>query len=471
MKLLDNSTQGILPLQKRLLYRTCVLPIALYGFQLWFFKGAPTVYNMTELKKMQRRTALWITGAFRTSPSEGIEAVAGLIPIYLHLWKLNGQHQLWYATIPPLHAINSLLDHAHAKNHPAHKLATSSFTSKQKAHLKSPIKDVNKHLNEIQACLEPNHVLFSPGSRVVDHFSSRIVFHSLSSSSDDDTIVHIQKLNQAFRMSQISPHSTTIIADGGVKKSNVALAVAHTWTDNHITRQAHVQAMNITPVEAELIAIRIGLMPALNDDNIHQILVVTNAISAANYILESRPNLLQKAVLPITSNLKSFFEKDNRNHIHFWQCPKKAKWPRHILVDDQVKVSANVPTLPSKNSYLFSRKKECDGALIEWQKAFSTEKRKGQLFLDFEDDKQRVIKPTYTKGGSWLPSIGFINALCVHFTRMTTGHTPIGEYRQRFFPNSPTSCPCSQADLQTCEHIIMQCPLAQGFKAMQHRHQ
>jgi len=34
MKLLGNSTQEINPLQKCLLYRCCVLPIALYGFQL-----------------------------------------------------------------------------------------------------------------------------------------------------------------------------------------------------------------------------------------------------------------------------------------------------------------------------------------------------------------------------------------------------------------------------------------------------
>jgi len=38
---------------------------------------------------MQHRAALWITGAFRTSPTEGIEAIAGLMPINLHLKKLN----------------------------------------------------------------------------------------------------------------------------------------------------------------------------------------------------------------------------------------------------------------------------------------------------------------------------------------------------------------------------------------------
>ena len=34
MKILGNSSRGLLPIQKQLLYRTCILPIALYGFQL-----------------------------------------------------------------------------------------------------------------------------------------------------------------------------------------------------------------------------------------------------------------------------------------------------------------------------------------------------------------------------------------------------------------------------------------------------
>jgi len=72
-------------------------------------------------------------------------------------------------------------------------------------------------------------------------------------------------------------------------------------------------------------------------------------------------------------------------------------------------------------------------------------------------EKERVIKPTYAKGGSWLPIIGFTNSLCARFTRMTTGHAPIGEYRQRFFPHLPSSCPCGNAEVQTREHIVMEC--------------
>jgi len=94
MKLLGNSNRGINPLQKHLLYRMCILPIALYGFQLWFYNHAPTAYHMKILNKMQRHAAIWILGAFKTFPSYGIEAIVGLIPIKLHLQKLGGRSQL-----------------------------------------------------------------------------------------------------------------------------------------------------------------------------------------------------------------------------------------------------------------------------------------------------------------------------------------------------------------------------------------
>jgi len=43
---------------------------------------------MKTLNKMQRRAAIWILGAFKTSPLDRIEALAGLIPIKSHLQKI-----------------------------------------------------------------------------------------------------------------------------------------------------------------------------------------------------------------------------------------------------------------------------------------------------------------------------------------------------------------------------------------------
>jgi len=94
MKLLGNSSQGINPIQKCLLYRCYVLPIALYGFQLWFYNKALLSYHMKILGKMQRRAAIWILGASKTSPTKGIKAIAGIIPIKFHLQKLTRRSQI-----------------------------------------------------------------------------------------------------------------------------------------------------------------------------------------------------------------------------------------------------------------------------------------------------------------------------------------------------------------------------------------
>ena len=91
MKILGNLVQGLNPHQKHLLYRSCILPIALYRFQLQYYNNAPLTYSLKQLGKIQKRAAIWISGAFKTSLSFGVKAIAGLIPINLHFKKLSSR--------------------------------------------------------------------------------------------------------------------------------------------------------------------------------------------------------------------------------------------------------------------------------------------------------------------------------------------------------------------------------------------
>ena len=52
MKILRNSTWGLILQQKWLLYRSYIFPIALYGFQLWFHKKRPLSYLLRVLNQM-----------------------------------------------------------------------------------------------------------------------------------------------------------------------------------------------------------------------------------------------------------------------------------------------------------------------------------------------------------------------------------------------------------------------------------
>jgi len=72
-------------------------------------------------------------------------------------------------------------------------------------------------------------------------------------------------------------------------------------------------------------AIRTGLIPAMEIDNIHDITVITDSITAARKILESKVDPLQNMFIPLVATVKTFLSKDSRNKIHFWYCPSRAE--------------------------------------------------------------------------------------------------------------------------------------------------
>ena len=185
-----------------------------------------------------------------------------------------------------------------------------------------------------------------------------------------------------------SHNSIAVITDKDVKKSHVATAVTHIQSEYFVVKQSQIQTVNVTPIEAELMAIHIGLIPAMEDNNIHNITVITDSISAASKVLESKVDPFQNMVIPIAYTIKQYPSRDGRNRIQFWYYPSKAEWPRHKLVNNQVKVGTNALEFSCKNSHLFSRKKECDNILQEWQSTFANSLKRGHYFLMFENKDQ-----------------------------------------------------------------------------------
>jgi len=101
---------------------------------------------MKILGKMQRRAAIWILGAFKTLPMEGIEAIAGIIPIKFHLQKLTSRSQLHSLVLPASHLIRTLMDNP--SNSPTKPIPHSinTLTNCQKTIIKGYLTDSNNKL-------------------------------------------------------------------------------------------------------------------------------------------------------------------------------------------------------------------------------------------------------------------------------------------------------------------------------------
>jgi hypothetical protein len=123
MGMLSNSVRGLEPDQKRLLYRSCMVPVITYGFRLWYFKGARIKGLIKAMSQVQHTAARWICGNFRTTSGGGAECLSGLLPMHLTLRRLADRGVTHVPTLAMSHPLRTILGEAMEGCHQAHPLA------------------------------------------------------------------------------------------------------------------------------------------------------------------------------------------------------------------------------------------------------------------------------------------------------------------------------------------------------------
>ena len=314
MKLLGNLSRGINPLQKHLLYRCCALPIALYGFQLWFYNGAPISYHMKALNKIQRRAAIWILWAFKTSLLEGIEELAGLIPVKSHLQKIAKRSQIHPFKLPKNHILNNLLDDSpHQFN--SHNM--DSLTYRQKVLTKGHLIDLKFKSYGIFPSFSPLDPEFAPGQCIIDNFSDRFSFNLANKKEKEKKNNHrAQELDEMVLQNSLIPNTALVITDANIKK-DIATSIAHIHSANHSLIKTIHHASFVTSSETELFIIKCSINQACSLNNVSKIIVVTDSIHVAKKIFNPGSHPFQIHSAAILNNLRNFFIANDSNSIEF----------------------------------------------------------------------------------------------------------------------------------------------------------
>ena len=176
---------------------------------------------------MQRRAAIWILGAFKTSSLYGIEAIAGLISIKLHLQKLGGRSQLRAYKLPSNHLVCSLINSQIYTSPNLKSVTLDLLTNQQCSLVKGHLVDMANRHNKCFSSFAPLDSEFSPGLRVIDYFSDRILFNVCDKDKDDKAQSH--QLDEMILESS-SSSSVTIIASDARIKNNVATSIVYIQT-------------------------------------------------------------------------------------------------------------------------------------------------------------------------------------------------------------------------------------------------
>ena len=132
---------------------------------------------MKALNKMQRRAAIWILGAFKTLPLEGIEALAGLISVKSHLQKTTKRSQIRPFKLLKNHILNNLLDDFSHQSNLFNYHNIDSLTNRQKVLTKGHLIDSKFKSYGIFPSFSPLDPKCAPGHCIVDNFSNRFSFN------------------------------------------------------------------------------------------------------------------------------------------------------------------------------------------------------------------------------------------------------------------------------------------------------
>ena len=241
---------------------------------------------------MQRRAAIWILGAFKTSPLKDIEALMGITPIRFHLQKIAKRSQICPFKLPDNHILKNLLDNlpSRFKLHNSHNIG--SLTNHQRSLTKGHLINSSIKSYGIFPSFSPLDPEFFPGYRIIDNFSNQFSFNLVNKKDKNPNETRAQELDEMVLQNSLSPHSAIVITGASIK-NDIAMSISHTHSANQpLTKTVHHVSF-ITTIEAELFAIRCGINQACSINNVSKIIIITDSIHAAKKIFDCEVYPLQ----------------------------------------------------------------------------------------------------------------------------------------------------------------------------------
>ena len=222
------------------------------------------------LGKIQKRATIWILGAFKTSSTFGIKAIAGLILINLHFQKLSERSQLWAYSLSPNHIICSLMEPSPCLLSIQHLSSLSFLTRCQCGLIKGYLVNMNNRFNKVFLSFIPLHSEFSPSNRFIDIFSNCFSFNLFSKQKNNSLKMYIHQLNSLTIESSSVPLYAFVITDTSVK-NNIAISISHIHIHNKLITKTLHYVVYVMSTEAKLFAIRCSINQATSYNEISKI--------------------------------------------------------------------------------------------------------------------------------------------------------------------------------------------------------
>ena len=443
---LARPSWGLTPRSASKLYIGVALPRILYGLDIWCNtpqaakqgRKPPKPIAYRKLASVQREGALAITGGYRTSPTDALNAHAALLPMHLRLGKVKHRMALRLASLPSTHPLNKQLRAAARRRVRRHK---------------APLHGAAESLG-----LDPDAIETIPVAKVNPAHKGKLPFKISIAPSKEQSKTDNQRVSEEIR----------VLTDGSIHNNQVGAAAVLLRKGKRARKLwFHLGSANDhTIYEAETVGLLLGMQLiktekrnktscAIGADNQAAILALqSELISPGQHIAAEIVKFAAQVKKTNKSGRYSLLVRWTAGH-----CGIKG----NELADKEAKRAAGRHSstdkdLPGyirkamKRSISALRQEHSKKANAEWKKEWNESER----FKRFKAPD--IVSPSSKKFLSLISGHRIPRKMSSLIFQLRVGHAPLNGYLHRFEKVDSAQCPACGEERETPEHFILRCP-------------
>ncbi|KAK1235451.1 hypothetical protein PQX77_001323 [Marasmius sp. AFHP31] len=335
----------------------------------------------------------------------GIEALAGLIPIDLHLRRMAKQAALRGSTLTGTHPLWALFPLGLSQRAHCHSLSMTSRPHPRAKKIVGPVPDMVTAMPEVTEWFDLVDGLAATGNRIRDLFPNQIFFDKSPRASDREAEEESRSgyLDHLLLECEKDPEGIVVATDASVPSSTQHQSVVgfEAYVGRERVCSSCFASGRVLAPCAELVAIRFEVTRVTSGAELYKrITVFTDSIASAEQAVDPLLHSGQAHSLAVCKALNEWFLDNDDREIKFVEVPSSAKWlvhhSAHLFVRGLPLVGVGGAPQTSLD---YLRKRATDVCQDAWVTRFQDAKYKGGQFLELNNLKGKPLQPKYTGGG------------------------------------------------------------------------